>query len=156
MRRAALGRSREIQRGFGSDIEADEPVTIEEARFELDYRFGPGPHWVIADAADDRFLGVVRLAPLDAVHRSARFAIGILDPARLGQGLGTETARLVVEFGFDVLDLLRIDLKVLADNERAIRSYEKVGFELEGRLRRTHHRDGEWIDDLIMAIVAES
>ena len=50
--RAALGRRREIVRGFGGDIAEDGPMTEEEATFELGHRFGPGPHWVIADHTD--------------------------------------------------------------------------------------------------------
>ena len=77
-RRAALGRSREIAYGFGEDLEADEPMTEPDAADELSRRYGPGPHWVIADR-DDEFVGVVRLAPVDAANRSARLGIGILD-----------------------------------------------------------------------------
>ena len=154
-RRAELGRNREISRGFGADLETDEPMSLADAQLELDYRFGPGPHWAIADATDDHFLGVVRLAPLDEAARAARFAIGILDPARLGHGLGTEAAQLAIGHGFGALDLRRIELMVLADNQRAIRSYENVGFRLARRLPQNHRRGDELIDDLIMVVTAE-
>ena len=85
LRRASLGRSREIDRGFGGDLDEDEPMTDQDAVDELRRRFGPGPHWVIADQ-DDVLIGIVRLAPIDAANRSARLGIGILDAARLGQG----------------------------------------------------------------------
>ena len=54
-RRASLGCSREIVRGFGAGIDADEPMTEQDAAEELRRRFGPGPHWVIADQ-DDVFI----------------------------------------------------------------------------------------------------
>ena len=151
--RAALGRSREIVRSFGGELARDEPMTEEEAEAQLRWRFGPGPHWVIADE-DDVFVGTVRLAPVDETNRSARFGIGILDPNRLGQGLGTEATRLAVGYGFDRLGLHRISLIVLADNARAIGAYERCGFVVEGRLRDTHWQDGTWHDDLAMAILA--
>ncbi len=151
-RRAELGQNREIVRSFGGSIDTDRPISEEEAELGLTYRFGPGPHWVIADE-HDRFIGVVRLAPLDREARSANFAIGIFDPDRLGQGLGTEATELVLGHGFTTLGLHRISLKVLADNSRAVASYEKCGFVVEGRLRHTLWRDGEWLDDLIMAIL---
>ena len=152
-RRAAFGRTRDIVRAFGGDIEADQPMSIDDAALELRARVGPGPHWVIADE-DDTFIGVLRLAPVDEANRSARFGIGILDPARLGQGFGTDATRLALGYGFEQLGLHRISLTVLADNARAIAAYERCGFVVEGRLRHTLRRDGMWHDDLAMAILS--
>ena len=148
-----MGRSREITRGFGGDLDRDEAMSEQEAAEELRRRFGPGPHWVIADG-HDTFIGVARLAPVDAANRAARFGIGILDPARLGQGLGTEATRLALGYGFDRLGLHRVSLTVLADNARAVAAYTRCGFVVEGRFRDTLWRDGEWHDDLSMAILA--
>ena len=122
----------------------------QDAAYELTRRFGPGPHWVIADQ-HDIFVGIVRLTPIDAANRSARLGIGIFDPARLGQGLGTEAIRLALGWGFDHLDLHRVSLTVLANNSRAIAAYTRCGFAVEGRLRDTLPRDGVWHDDLTMA-----
>ena len=126
-----------------------------DARAQLETRFGPGPHWVIADPSD-RFIGITRLAPIDQRRKSARFATGILDPDRLGQGLGTETTNLVVRYGFEHLALDTIELTVLADNTRAIRAYAKNGFVETGRTRNALRRDGRWYDDLHMAIDASA
>ena len=150
--RAAYGRRREIVRAFGGDLPADEPLGIETASRQLTTRFGPGPHWIIADTADD-CVGAIRLAPIDSENGSANLGVGLFDPERLGVGLGTEAIRLVVNHAFNDLDLHRVGLTVLADNIRAIASYRKVGFEIEGRLRDTLRRDGKWYDDVVMAIL---
>ena len=150
LRRASLGRSREIDRGFGGDLDEDEPMTEQDAVDELRRRFGPGPHWVIANQ-HDVCIGMVRLAPTDTASRSARLGIGILHPARLGQGLGSEATRPALACGFDQLDLHRVSLTVLADNARAIAAYTRCGFVVEGRFRDTLLRDGTWHDDLSMA-----
>lgn len=151
-RRAALGRSRDIARGFGEDLEADEVMTESDAADELKHQYGPGPHWVIADH-DDVFVGVVRLAPVDVVNRSARLGIGILDPARLGHGIGTEAIRLVLRWGFEGLGLHRVSLTVVADNSRAVAAYTRCGFTTEGRFRESVWLGGRWRDDLSMAIL---
>ena len=151
-RRAALGRSRDIARGFGEDLDADEPMTEPDAADELGRQYGPGPHWVIADR-DDVFVGVVRLAPVDVVNRSARLGIGILDPARLGHGIGTEATRLALRWAFEGLGLHRVSLTVVADNSRAIAAYTRCGFTTEGRFRDSVWLDGQWHDDLSMAIL---
>ena len=44
------------------------------------------------------------------------------------KGFGTQAVKLVCDFAFEELKIQRITLDVLATNERAIRSYLKVGF----------------------------
>jgi RimJ/RimL family protein N-acetyltransferase len=46
-------------------------------------------------------------------------------------------------------------LHVVADNERGIRAYERVGFKREGILRQEHFRDGRYLDTVTMAILRE-
>ena len=72
---------------------------------------------------------------------------------QLGKGIGTEAARAVLGFAFSGLNLHRISVRVLAINERAIRSYQKCGFQIEGRERETAFIDGKWHDDLIMGLL---
>ena len=95
---------------------------------------------------------MVRLAPTDTASRSARLGIGILHPARLGQGLGSEATRPALACGFDQLDLHRVSLTVLADNARVVAAYTRCGFVVEGRFRHGLFRDCAWHDDLSMAI----
>ena len=87
------------------------------------------------------------------MNRSARLGIGILDPARLGQGIGTETIRLVLRWGFEALGLHRVSLTVIADNNRAIATYARCGFTTEGRFRDSLRLGGQWHDNLSMAIL---
>ena len=59
----------------------------------------------------------------------------------------------LVAFGFDTLNLNRIYLRVHSTNERAIRCYEKVGFQHEGRLRHHNFHAGEYRDTLYMGLL---
>jgi RimJ/RimL family protein N-acetyltransferase len=85
--------------------------------------------------------------------RRASFAVGLLQSENIGKGAGTEAARRVLSFAFSELRLHRVSLRVLAINERAIRSYKKCGFQIEGRERETAFLDGKWHDDLIMGLL---
>ncbi len=81
--------------------------------------------WIIE--VDGRLLGSVRLHSFDGTGGD-RYAIGLLDLGHLGQGLGTETTRLVLDYAFEQLGLKRIEVAVLEINERAIACYQRCGF----------------------------
>src|SRR3972149_768293 len=85
--------------------------------------------------------------------RKAEIGIMIGEKSFWNQGYGTETMLLMLQHGFETLNLHRIYLKVYATNPRAIRSYEKVGFVHEGRLREAHYADGVYADDLVMSML---
>jgi len=107
--------------------------------------------FAIRDRASLRLLGVIQLIDIHAIHRSAELAIRIGSEADRGQGIGTQALDLAVDFGFRNRNLQRIALKVFADNPRAIRAYEKAGFQREGLLRRAAFIEGIWRDEIVMA-----
>ena len=59
----------------------------------------------------------------------------------------------MLRFGFNELNLNRIFLRVYETNPRGIRSYEKAGFKMEGRLRQDRYMDGNFIDVFLMGVV---
>ena len=65
-----------------------------------------------------------------------------------GQGLMTEAARAVVQFGFDDLGLHKITVGCLPENPGSQRVIEKTGFRHVGRRREDVWRDGRWSDHL--------
>jgi RimJ/RimL family protein N-acetyltransferase len=58
-------------------------------------------------------------------------------------------------FAFGEMNLHRVFLTVYADNQRAIRCYEKCGFRHEGRQREARFSDGRYQDELMMGILRE-
>ena len=102
----------------------------------------------------DRLVGSCQLTGIDAAHRSAELRIRIAERAARGRGHGTEATRMLVDYGFDVLQLHRIWLHVFATNERALRTYERVGFKREGVLRESALIDGSWRDIIVMGLLS--
>ena len=100
-----------------------------------------------------RLIGVCQLTAINAVSRSADLQIRIGDAAARGKGLGLEAVRLLVAFGFRDLNLHRVSLQVLATNRRAVRTYERAGFQLEGTLRDAAFVDGRFVDVLVMSLL---
>jgi diamine N-acetyltransferase len=91
--------------------------------------------------------------PIDWRNRSSEVGIFIGEKRFWNQGYGTEAMHLLVKHGFETLNLHRIWLRVHADNKRAIRSYEKIGFIHEGRMREAVFKNGIYIDVLLMSIL---
>jgi RimJ/RimL family protein N-acetyltransferase len=63
--------------------------------------------------------------------------------------------RLILRYAFAELGLARVSLEAFAANRRAIRSYEKAGFTLEGVQRDWARRDGRRADVVTMGILRE-
>ena len=87
--------------------------------------------------------------------RSRHGELGIFIGARdyWGRGYGTDVVQTLAGWGFDTLNLNRIYLRVHSTNERAIRCYEKVGFQHEGRLRQHNFHAGAYRDTLYMGLL---
>jgi putative acetyltransferase len=69
------------------------------------------------------------------------------------QGVGSKLMARAIEWAKSTGIVTRIELHVFTRNAAAIHLYEKYGFEVEGRLRRAAYRDGEYQDNLVMALL---
>jgi RimJ/RimL family protein N-acetyltransferase len=103
--------------------------------------------------ADDRLIGFVAFDGINWQHGETFVAIGIGDPAYRGNGYGTDAMRVVLRYGFMELNLHRIQLDAFSYNERAIKSYLKAGFVVEGRQRGMLLRDGRRWDFVYMGVL---
>jgi RimJ/RimL family protein N-acetyltransferase len=110
--------------------------------------------WAVLRRDDDRYLGEAVLNHLEPENACMNFRIALFGDDVLGKGLGTQATRAVVAYGFDVVGLHRIELGVYDFNPRAQRVYEKVGFRREGVRRDALCWDGEWHDEILMALLA--
>ncbi len=88
--------------------------------------------------------------PLEGFRHAGRLGIGVL-PRYRGLGVGTrllhETLAGVRRFGIE-----RVELEVFASNNQAIKLYKKFGFVVEGTKKRARKLDGEYDDDVLMAL----
>lgn len=150
----ALGVHPEIERLFGHLAEAQSERSDDDARRLISPGERPDEIEWIVDVAG-MVVGTARLHSWHRDDRHARYAIGILSPAHLGRGLGTEATRLVVRYGFETLGLHRLEVRVLSFNARAIACYRSCGFREEGRERENCLLEGEWHDDVIMGLLED-
>ena len=109
--------------------------------------------YIIVEKESNKAIGIASLINIDYKNRNAECIIDIGDKEVWGKGYGTETMKLILEFGFLEMNLHRIFLRVFSFNSRAIKLYEKLGFQQEGRSREGFFREGKWHDIIHMSIL---
>lgn len=107
----------------------------------------------VCSGDDWRLIGNCSFFDIEREVRCGEIGIMIGDKSMWNQGLGTEAITLLLRIGFKTLNLNRIFLRVYAGNLRAIRSYEKAGFILEGTLRQAVYKKGRYGDLHIMSVL---
>lgn len=116
---------------------------------------GKVAQFIIYIRESDVPIGSVYLQNINFVHKNAEYGIFIGETEALGHGFGTEAAKLVIRYAFEQLGLHKLYLRVISDNERAIRSYERAGFAVECVMRDEIFVDGGFCDVTRMSIIQE-
>jgi RimJ/RimL family protein N-acetyltransferase len=103
----------------------------------------------------DRLIGATGFMEIDTVNRHCVFGITIGLAEFQNQGLGAEATTLLLGHAFETMNLNRVQLQVYEYNERAIKTYTRLGFQREGTLRQENFRDGRYWDTWVMAVLRE-
>jgi RimJ/RimL family protein N-acetyltransferase len=100
-----------------------------------------------------QMIGACSLQHIDLRNRHAELAVFLVSDQWHGKGFGTEAVRLLLDYAFEAVRLDKVHLGVYDFNEGGIRSYERVGFHYEGRLRQMIYYDGRYWDEWVMGIL---
>jgi diamine N-acetyltransferase len=129
------------------------PQTIEVARGEV-AQFSNDDRtryaFAIYERVAMRLIGFVDLRNIDYRQRTAEVGIMIGEQDCWGKGFGTETLYLVLDYAFSVLGLHNIMLSMAGYNERALRTYRRVGFREIGRRREICSIGNQFYDAVFM------
>jgi len=111
---------------------------------------------IIPDENDgEKLIGNCGLHAIDWKNRVAEVGITIGEKEYQSKGYGTEAMEMLLDYGFKTVNLNRIQLRVYEFNNRAINSYNKIGFVKEGRMRQALFIKGEYHDIIFMSILQE-
>jgi len=111
-------------------------------------------NWTIRHRETGEFMGIAGLTM--AVERFKMGEIYYnLSPSFWYKGYGTEAAKALIHFGFEMLKLHRIEAGVATTNERSIKVLEKAGMTREGLLRKILPIRGEWKDNYHYSILED-
>jgi ribosomal-protein-alanine N-acetyltransferase len=133
--------------------------SIEDSRAFLElalgkYESGGEPDWGIVYKGDHHFVGACGLVNWESEH--ARAEVGfVLSREYWGRGLMPEAVRAMFSFGFDMMNLNRIEARCIAKNVASARVMEKAGMTHEGTLRQREYIKGAYRDMKLYAILKE-
>ncbi|MGC9795746.1 GNAT family N-acetyltransferase [Fervidobacterium riparium] len=116
---------------------------------------GPNDHVFVAEITENGEKKVVGVVGLHVntnprQRHSARLGIAVHRDYQ-GRGIGRALSNEILDLADNWLKLLRIELEVFVDNERAIKLYESLGFQIEGTKKYAAVKDGKYADIYIMA-----
>lgn len=107
------------------------------------------------ETKEGRHIGNCGLHQATPENRAASLGILIGEKDCWAQGYRSDAVRTLIRFGFEEMNLHRIELHVYDFNERAIAAYRRCGFVEEGRMRDAHYGGGRYIDVVVMAVLRD-
>lgn len=138
-------------------LEPNEPLYTEEE--ERDYLIGQAERYdwcgFVAMPDSGEIVGLVTIAGQRrrrAIRHRGELGISVRSDWR-GQGVGRSLMERALTWARESGIITRVELSVIARNSNAIRLYESMGFREEGRRQRAVLRHGEYLDDVIMALL---
>ncbi len=133
---------------------AEQVVSLKNQEEKLKEMMQEGYNFAIVEKALDELLGSCGLSDVDNIHGTAELGIFIGNKNHWGKGYGTEACNLLVDFGFNILNLDNIMLTVYEYNQRALACYEKLGFKEIGRRREAREVGDKKYDEIYMDLLA--
>ena len=109
----------------------------------------------VIEGASTKPIGNCGLHQINPKDHNATFGIVIGEKDYWSKGYGTEVSRLIINYGFQQLNLHRISSAAVAFNERSIKLHKKLGFQEEGRLRQAMFKNGQYHDRVEFGILRE-
>lgn len=109
--------------------------------------------WAIVTKDQGKHIGNVKIDPINWRHKFAEYGTLMGDKSEWRKGYSYESSRAVLDFCFSVeVGLRKVNLGVVENNAGAVKLYKKLGFEVEGKLKKHVYHDDRWCNVLRMAV----
>lgn len=130
-------------------------LTKEAEKEYLENHINEEATFAIVTLNEDKLIGTVSIENISHLRRIGTLGIFIGDKNYRNNGYGTEAIKLILDYGFNYLNLNNIKLDLMEFNERALACYKKCGFKEYGRRRKCNFINGKYYDTISMDILAE-
>jgi [ribosomal protein S5]-alanine N-acetyltransferase len=150
---------------YGSDEEVSKYVTWDRHKTTNDtkefiefvlgrYEKGEIAPWGIELKEKGKFIGTVDFVSWSPYHNNAEIGY-VLSKSYWGKGITTEAANEIIRFGFEKMDLVRIQARCFMENKGSERVMEKLGMIYEGVIRKGMFTKGEHRDLKLYSLLKE-
>ena len=103
----------------------------------------------------NEFIGCIFLNEIDLQNRSGHVPAFIGEKKHWGKGYATDARILMLKYAFLERGLNRIWARVLEDNPGALKMLEKSGYKREGVFRQAAFKDGQFVNECLLAVLKE-
>lgn len=110
---------------------------------------------LVVQDEESNAIGLIGLRNICSRSRRAEIWIYLGEKSKWGCGYASDAIRTLCHYAFDEMNLFRIWLECDPTYLSAVKCYEKAGFVLEGTLRKSYYRRGEYRDSCIMGLLRE-
>ena len=101
---------------------------------------------------NNKHVGNIKLEPIKFNNKKATLGILIGNKNYWGQGIGTEATKLLVNYAFNTLDLIEVNLGVISENQAAIKAYMNAGFKIDKINKKSTRYGNKYYDAVVMSI----
>ena len=112
-----------------------------------------GYNFSIVLKENNQLIGSIGFPKFNLIDGTAEIGLLIGPKDQKGKGYGPEAMELLINYGFNTLNLMNIELGVYAFNDRGIKAYKKIGFKEYGRRTKAKFSDGQYHDLIMMEIL---
>ncbi|MGA4840065.1 GNAT family N-acetyltransferase [Streptomyces sp. G45] len=130
------------------------PPGTKDPRLVVDETNQGSVQFSVVELEGGALVGTAVLWGIDTHNRCAHIGLGLFPSAR-GKGYGTDVVGALCHYGFVVRGLHRIQIETLADNYGMLRAAERNGFAREGVLRASSWVMGEFLDEVVLGLLAQ-
>jgi len=111
--------------------------------------------FAIVEKETNKHIGNVKLGPIDWINRTTNYGLMLGDKDSWGKGYAQEAFILLLKFAFEKLNLHKVWDMATASNAASIKANQKVGFQIEGHLRKQLFKNGKYEDGVLLGLLAE-
>jgi [ribosomal protein S5]-alanine N-acetyltransferase len=134
----------EVIKYYGVHYDSRESAKGQMSWFAKLQNDGTGIWWAVCSPDNAVFYGAGGLNNLHKEHKKAEIGFWLL-PEFWSQGYMTKVIPLIVDYGFQILGLHRIEAMVETENQNCKKVMAKLDFILEGTLHECEIKNGKWI-----------
>ncbi|MFX1379482.1 MAG: GNAT family N-acetyltransferase [Promethearchaeota archaeon] len=101
---------------------------------------------------DNKPIGTAGFSDINWPDRNANLFVGIGEIDYWGQNIAAEVSRLLLDYGFEELNLNKVYSRIFSPNKQSLRAAEKIGFKYEATLKEHAYIEGKFVNELRFAL----